>query len=309
MVLESELRERVARGELIETTAEMTPNYLAELRRMVVIAGDTEFMSAPFLFSYLDTDIPPRFLRQFLAVLQDELGHAQIDYRVAEDLGISQDKLIYERGITEFRYPYMFDMPIENWEEAAVVEGLAEYAGAVLVTDIIDYSSYAPWRRALAKVLVEEKFHIRFGKAVLEDAVATVKGKRAVQKALDWQFPLYIEWFGPADTHKGHFIQTVYRLKGHGNDALRQQWMEYAVPLVESLGLEVPAHRDKDSGRWELDFPFPCHFDPSEKKWDYDRPMEWIEVFERWRNRGPKARDNLALVREGRRSLLRLESA
>lgn len=309
MVLESELRERIAKGGLIETTAEMTPSYLAELRRMVVIAGDTEFMSAPFLFQYLDTDIPPRFLRQFLAILQDELGHAQIDYRVAEDLGISHDKLIYERGITEFRYPYMFDMPIETWEEAAVVEGVAEFAGAVLVTDIIDYSSYAPWRRALAKVLVEEKFHVRFGKAVLEDAVATVKGKRAVQKALDWQFPLYIEWFGPADTHKGHFIQTVYRLKGNGNDAMRQQWMDYAVPLVESLGLEVPAHRDKDSGQWVLDFPFPCHFDPSKKKWDFDRPVEWPEVFERWRMRGPRAREHLALVREGRHSLLQLECA
>jgi ring-1,2-phenylacetyl-CoA epoxidase subunit PaaA len=309
MVSEVELRERVAKGGLIETTAEMTPSYLGELQRMVVIAGDTEFMSAPFLLQYLDTDIPPRFLRQFLAILQDELGHAQIDYRVVEDLGVSHDSLIYERNINEFRHPYMFDMPIETWEEAALVEGMAEYAGAVLVTDIIDYSSYAPWRRALAKVLVEEKFHVRFGKAVLEDAVATVKGKRAVQKALDWQFPLYIEWFGAADTHKSHFIQTVYRLKGHGNDDMRQQWMAYTMPLLESLGLEAPAHYDKDKEEWVVDFPFPCHFEPDKKKWHFDRPVEWSEVFERWRRRGPKARENLAMLREGRRALRQLENA
>jgi len=58
-----------------------------------------------------------------------------------------------------------------------------------------------------------------------------------------------------------------------------------------------------------VDFPFPCHFEPETKKWDFDRPIEWAEVFERWRLRGPKARENLALLREGRRALRRLENA
>ena len=309
MMSESKLLEKVGNGGLIETPAEMTASYMEQLRRMVIAAGDTEFMSTPFLLSYLDTDVPTRFLRPLLGIMQDELGHAQIDYRISDDLGISHDQLIYERDLSEFRYPYMFDMPIETWEEAALIEGVAEYAGAVLVTDVINNSSYAPWRRALNKVLVEENFHVRFGKAALTDAVSTVKGKRAVQKALDWQFPLFIEWFGPSDSDRSQSIQSVYKLRGNSNDAMRQQWMAYAVPLLESFGLEAPAHFDKDRQEWVLDFPFPCHFDPVAKKWDFDRPVEWSDVFDRWRRRGPRARENLTLLREGRRAIQRMEAA
>ncbi len=309
MLSEAELTKRLEKGHLVETPVEMTPSYLEELRRMVVAAGDTEFMSTPFLLSYLDTDVPSRFLRPLLGIIQDELGHAQIDYRISDDLGISHDALIYERDLSEFRYPYMFDMPIETWEEAALIEGVAEYAGAVLVTDVINHSSYAPWRRALSKVLVEENFHVRFGKAALKDAVKTVKGKRSVQKALDWQFPLFMEWFGPADTHRGPTAQSVYRLRGNSNDAMRQQWMDYAIPLLQSFGLEAPAHYDEDEGQWVLDFTFPCHFDPLTKKWDFDRPVEWSDVFQRWRQRGPRARENIAMLREGRRAIRRLEEA
>jgi ring-1,2-phenylacetyl-CoA epoxidase subunit PaaA len=204
----------------------------------------------------------------------------------------------------------MFDMPVENWAEAAVVEALGEYAGGVLVKDVLDFSSYAPWRRALAKTLVEENFHSRFGKAVLQDVASTGEGKRAVQKALDWQFPLFMEWFGPSDTHRIHAgaTQDAYRLKGHGNDYLRQQLLEFAVPFLTSLGLEVPAHHDKDRGEYVLDFPFPCHFIPEEKKWDFSRPVEWSAVFDRWKARGPEGRKNLALVRQGNRALRKLEA-
>jgi ring-1,2-phenylacetyl-CoA epoxidase subunit PaaA len=311
MVDEMQLRQRIAQGELIERPDEMTPAYRDQLLRMMLIAGDTEFMSVPFLYSYFETDFPSRFLRQLIAVIQDEFGHAQIDYRLCEDLGMPVEQLIYERDISEFRYPYMFDMPVEHWAEAALVEGLGEYAGGILVQDVLDYSSYAPWRRALAKTLVEETFHTRFGKAVLQDATSTAEGKRAVQKALDWEFPLFIEWFGPADTARVHqkATQNDYRLKGHGNDVLRQQWMEYSIPLLNSMGLDVPAHLDKASGKYVLDFPFPCHFEPEKKKWDFSRPVEWSAVFDRWKARGPMGRKNLDLVRQGYRSLRQLEEA
>ena len=311
MVNEMQLRKRLADGELIETAAEMTEAYRQQLLRMILIAGDTEFMSVPFLYQYFDTDMPSRYLRQVVAIIQDELGHAQIDYRLAEDLGMPVEQLIYERDLSEFRYPYMFDMPVENWAEAAVVEALGEYAGGVLVTDVLEHTSYAPWRRALAKTLVEENFHSRFGKAVLTDVCSTADGKRAAQRALDWQFPLFMEWLGPADTNRTHqtAIQNDYRLKGHGNDELRQKLLDFAVPFLSSLGLEMPAHHDKDRGEYVLDFPFPCHFAPEEKKWDFDRPVEWSAVFDRWKARGPDGRKNLALVRQGYRGLRKLENA
>jgi ring-1,2-phenylacetyl-CoA epoxidase subunit PaaA len=145
----------------------------------------------------------------------------------------------------------------------------------------------------------------------LQDAASTAEGKRAVQRALDWQFPLFIEWFGPADSHRIHAAATQndYRLKGHTNDEIRQQWLEFAVPFLNGMGLDVPAHHDKERNTYVLDFPFPCHFVPEQKKWDFNRPVEWSAVFDRWKARGPRGRKNLELIRQGYRGLKKLEEA
>ena len=37
----------LAKGELIESTSEMTPEYLKELKHTLVVSGDTELISAP----------------------------------------------------------------------------------------------------------------------------------------------------------------------------------------------------------------------------------------------------------------------
>ena len=64
--------------------------------------------------------------------------------------------------------------------------------------------------------------------------------------------------------------------------------MESTVPLCETLGLEVPAHFDKATESYVLDFPFPCPYDPDAKRWLFeDGQITWDAVFERWKARGP----------------------
>ena len=301
MVSAEELKQRLQRGEFVERPEEMTDEYRYELKRMLLIAGGTEFRSVPMHHSFFRVGVPYRYVKPVLAIGQDELGHAHVNYRILEDLGEDVDALLFERDVSDWTYPYFFDMPMQEWSEVAVSEGLGEYAGGLLVRNVLNHTSYAPWRRALVKVDIEETFHVKFGQTLMTELAETPEGLERMQRTVDWMFPLLLEFFGPPG--KALDVQIEYRLKGKSTDDLRQQYLHYAVPFCVSLGLKLPTHFDEARKEYVLDFPFPCEFDPARKRWDFAKPVEWQEVFARWKARGPMAKEHLQQIRQGWRSL------
>src|SRR5205807_3934639 len=91
------------RGELVESTAEMTPDYLRELKHTLLVSGDTELISAPAY--YLATRRAPSVnaFMTGIAIIQDELAHAHIAYHLLEELGDDQEQLIFSRDPRSFR--------------------------------------------------------------------------------------------------------------------------------------------------------------------------------------------------------------
>ena len=65
---------------------------------------------------------------------------------------------------------------------------------------------------------------------------------------------------------------------------------------MESIGIKVPAH--KENSHYALDYPFPCTFDSDEKHWDFKDPCSWDDVLARWRARGPRNAEMVALFQE-----------
>jgi ring-1,2-phenylacetyl-CoA epoxidase subunit PaaA len=124
--------------------------------------------------------------------------------------------------------------------------------------------------------------------------------KDELQRAVDWMFPLSVEWFGLPDSMKMHSAQLEYRLKGLTNDQLRQWWLSTVVPYCEQIGVRVPAHKEERDGKdvWELDYPFPCEFDAEAKRWDFKQPITWDDVLTRWRARGPRNAEMVAMFQE-----------
>jgi ring-1,2-phenylacetyl-CoA epoxidase subunit PaaA len=120
--------------------------------------------------------------------------------------------------------------------------------------------------------------------------------KDELQAAVNWMFPLTVEWFGLPDDLKMHSTQLEYRLKGKTNDQLRQWWLSLVVPYCESVGVKVPAHAEGE--QWVLDYPFPCEFDAEAKRWDFEKPISWDDVLQRWRARGPRNAEMVALFQE-----------
>ena len=306
-VTEASLLERIQQGKLVEGPEHATEAYLEALKRTLVVSADTELISAP---AYLRAARRAPNINAYISVvgiIQDELGHAHIAYRLLRDLGVDTDALVYERDPKEFKHPYAFDVPLDNWCEMAVATAFYDRAGYVLLGDVFRHTSYGPWKRALVKVDREENFHLRHGERWMEILAADPATREQLQRAVDWQFVMTLEWFGLPDHLKKHTDQIRYGLKGASNDELRQQWMSTAVPLCERLGLKVPAHYDPQRGEYVIDCPFPAEFDEVNKRWLFERgAIGWDQVLARWRRRGPA---NEVLVRELQRGYQQLRKS
>ncbi len=285
------------RGELIESVAEMTPDYLKELKHTLIVSGDTELISAPAYYLAAKKAPSVNAFMTGIAIIQDELAHAHIAFHILEELGESQEYLIFNRDPKDFRYPYAFDVPLESWTELVTANALYDQAGFNLLGDIHEQCSYGPWKRGLVKVMAEENFHLRNGRNWMK-RISQVGGaaKEELQQAVDWMFPLTVEWFGLPDNLKQHSAQLEYRLKGLTNDQLRQAWLSTVVPFLGSIGIAAPAHQEGDT--WVLDYPFPCTFDAENKRWEFNDPCTWDDVLVRWRARGPRNAEMVSLFQE-----------
>ncbi len=304
---EEAVLERLRKQQLVESIEHMSPIYLEGIKRILTVSADTELISAP---AYYNAAVHAPNLNNFgsaISIIQDELAHAHIAFRLMRDLGVDTDQMIFEREPKKFKYPYAFDIPLESWVELVVANAFYDRAGYTLLGDIYQSTTFGPWKRALVKVDKEETFHLRHGEQNMRKINKTREGHELLQQAVDWMFLLTVEWFGLPDSMKKHSEQLNYGFKGHSNDELRQIWMSTAVPLCEELQLKIPAHLDAEQNKYVIDCPFPLNFDAEAKHWLLeDGACSWDDVMKRWKARGPKNEEFVGKIQRGKKEMLRL---
>ncbi len=97
LLTDSAVLERIHEQRLIEGVEHMSPAYLEGMKRILTVSADTELVSAP---AYLHAARSAPNINTFgsaIAIIQDELGHAHIAYRLLRDLGVDTEELIYRR--------------------------------------------------------------------------------------------------------------------------------------------------------------------------------------------------------------------
>ena len=301
---EEAVLERLRKQQLVESVEHMSPQYLEGIKRILTVSADTELISAP---AYYHAAVHAPSLNAFgsaVSIIQDELAHAHIAYRLLRDLGVDSDTLIFEREPRQFKYPYAFDVPLDSWVEMIVANAFYDRAGYTLLGDVHRSTTFGPWKRALVKVDKEETFHLRHGEQNMRKINQTAAGHDELQAAVDWMFLLTVEWFGLPDNLKKHTEQLEYGFKGNSNDELRQIWMSTAVPLCDELGLKVPAHYDAEQKKYVVHDPFPQHFDAQAKRWV--GACTWDDVLARWKARGPANEEFVGMIQRGKREMIRL---
>jgi ring-1,2-phenylacetyl-CoA epoxidase subunit PaaA len=302
---EEQVRERIAAGRLIEGPDYASEQYLKALERTLIVSADTELISAPSYLRAAANAPDTSAYMSVLSIVQDEVGHAHIAYRMLRDMGVDVEELVYGRQPHEYKHPYAFDVPLDSWSDMIVANAFYDRAGFVLLSDVFEHTTYAPWKRALVKVDREETFHLRHGERWIAKLSRDDDARRRIQASIDWMFILTLEWFGLPDDLKRHQDQVGYQLKGQTNDQLRQTWMRAVVPFCEQHGYEVPAHHDEETDTFVIDCAFPMAFDAEAKTWDHAKgQISWDEVLERWRARGPS---NVAFVKRIQRGYRQLQ--
>ena len=210
------------------------------------------------------------------AKVQDEVGHSQILYRIAEDLGKSRDAMFEDLIHGRTKFHNVFHYPTYSWGDVAVIGFLID--GAALVTQhaLLD-SSYMPYVRAMKRICAEESLHLRHGEdLVLELASGTDAQRAMFQDAVDrWWAPIMHFYGPPSDPSKD--VLLYWRIKTRSNEDLRQEFFSTYVPKLWDLGFSVPDAELRWNG----------------SSWDWGDPG-WDEFWNVVRGNGPMTQIRLA---------------
>ena len=298
---EHALQVRLKAGHQIEREEEMTPRYREVLIQTMLIAADLELMTLP---SYYGALVNAPDLDAKIAVassVQDEMGHAQVMYRMLEDFGFDAQELIFERPPSAFKTFELIEQDVSDYVICAVMMTLGDRAGYITTRDLEAHCSFGPYARSLRKVNYEERFHVAHGERWVKTYWNhSPETRRRVQDAVDLLFPMSASWFGTPDGMKKRTDQLTYRIRGLTNDELRQQWLNEVVPFCESLGIRVPAHFNAEQGRYVLDYEEPVSLAPVSRTWDLEHRTTWEEKFANWKKGGPIKRSGIERIQNER---------
>ena len=163
------------------------------------------------------------------AKIQDEVGHAQLIYRVVEDLGKPRAACLDDLVSGKSKFHNVFHYPTKTWGDVGVIAWLVD-AAAIVSQKALLKCSYAPYARIMKKICWEESFHILHGRdVILAMVTGTQQQFELVQEALDrWWEPLMHFHGNPIPADEDPMV--VWRIKSQANEDARQQFLDGYVP-------------------------------------------------------------------------------
>jgi ring-1,2-phenylacetyl-CoA epoxidase subunit PaaA len=270
--------DHVQAGRKIEATDWMPEEYRTAVLRFVEMHANSELMGVLPEREWIMRAPTLRRKLALTAKVQDEVGHAQLLYRVAEDLGKPRSAMVEDLLAGRTKFHNVFHYPTRTWADVGIIAWLVD-AAAIVAQQALRDSSYAPYARTMRKICWEESVHIMHGRDVVVTMVNGTRTQRAmIQEALDrWWGPL-MQMHGPrSDRAKDRDI--YWRIKAKTSEELRQEFLSIYVPRIRELGLTLP---DPD-----------LRHDPAADAWTYTEP-DWDELRTVVTNHGPMSQARIA---------------
>jgi ring-1,2-phenylacetyl-CoA epoxidase subunit PaaA len=269
--------ERVSTGGKVEAEDWMPDDYRRGVLKFIEMHANSEIMGALPERECLPR--APSLLRKMslAAKIQDEVGHSQLLYRVAEDLGKSRAAMYEDLVGGKSKFHNVFHYPVHHWGDVAVIGWLIDGAALVTQAALLD-SSYAPYTRVLKRICSEEQLHLRHGERItLELALGTDAQRHLFQEALNrWWLPI-IHFFGPKSNVERDLLLR-WKVKTRTNENLRQEFLDRYVPKVLEL---------------RFSFPTPVPYEADGHWLIRDEDVDWAPLDAIKRNQGPETKRRL----------------
>ena len=266
-----EFRARIDAGEKIEAADWMPDEYRLAALKFIEMHANSEVMGALPEREWIPRAPTLRRKLSLTAKVQDEVGHGQILYRVAEDLGKSREQMFDDLVNGRTKFHNVFHYPTESWGDVAVIGWLIDGAALVTQKALLD-ASYDPYVRAMRRICAEESLHLRHGEDITLELVSGTDAQREMfQNAVDrWWQPI-MHFFGPPSRPERDVL-LQWGIKTRTNEDLRQEFFSTYVPKLWDLGISVPDPA--------------LVFDASAGEWVWSQP-DWDEFWEVVRGNGP----------------------
>jgi ring-1,2-phenylacetyl-CoA epoxidase subunit PaaA len=278
---EQEFLEYVQSGGQVETDDWMPDEYRARLRKFIEMHGNSELMGVLPEREWIMRAPSLQRKLALTAKVQDEVGHAQLLYRLVEDLGKPRAEMMDDLLAGRTKFHNVFHYPTHSWADVGAIAWLVD-AAAILSQQALLGTSYAPYARTMQRICWEESFHIKHGYDIVVTLAAGTDVQRAMmQDALNrWWGPL-MQMHGPPTPPAQDKDLTIWRIKTRANEELRQEFIATYVPRVWQLGFTLPdpALRKADDGAWSYS------------------PPDWDELRTVVSNHGPRSAERLAFRR------------
>ena len=201
-------------------------------------------------------------LRRKLALtakVQDEVGHAQLLYRVAEDLGKPREAMIDDLLAGKTKFHNVFHYPTRTLGATSGSSPGSSTRRRSSPSRRCATRSYAPYARTMRKICWEESVHIMHGRDVV---VTLVTGTPSpARDGPGGARPLV----GPADADARPAHRPRERTatcsggsRRRRSEELRQEFLGIYVPRIRELGLTLPDPElrfDEAAGEWRYTEP------------------------------------------------------
>ena len=242
----------VMNGHKVEAGDWMPDDYRAALLKFIEMHANSELMG---VLPEREWILRAPTLRRKLSLtskVQDEVGHAQLLYRLCEDLGKSREQMLEDLMDGKTKFHNVFHYPTASWADVGIIAWLVD-AAAIVAQQALRDSSYAPYGRTMKKICWEESVHIMHGRDVVLTMMNGTDAQRAlIQDALNrWWGPL-MQMHGPPSNPERD-KDLIWKIKSKHNEDLRQEFLSVNVPRILELGLTIPdpvLRVDESTGRW-----------------------------------------------------------
>src|SRR6202165_1078818 len=175
----------VQMGGKVEADDWMPEDFRQGLLKFLEMHANSEYMGAMPEREWIPKAPSLKRKLTLTAKVQDEVGHAQILYSLAEDLGKPRSQMLDDLVSGRSKFHNVFHYPVPTWGDVALIGWLV--GGGRLVTQhALLEASYAPYARALRRICAEESLHLKHGESLtLELSAGSAAQREVVQGALN----------------------------------------------------------------------------------------------------------------------------